>query len=78
MADSCAELDIGHRSLKREIPIWDSKLGNRIKMGFKSESEKMKDVDQLDRDEVKGDGRTCLKEGVGRAKTCQYEMSRFV
>lgn len=78
MADLCAELEMGHRLLKRESPIWDSKLGNMVQMGFKSESEKMEDADQLDRDEVKGDGRACLKEGEGRAKSRQYEMGRFV
>ena len=69
---------MGHKLLKRESLIWDSKLGNTVEMGFKSESEKMKDVNQFDRDEVKGDGRACLKEGEGRAKTRQYEMNRFV
>lgn len=69
---------MGHRLLKRESPVWDSELGNMVEMGFKSESEKMKDVDQLARDEGKGDGRTCLKEGEGGTKTGQYEMRRIV
>ena len=63
MIDFCAKLDLGRRLLKRESPIWDGELGNTVEMGFKSESEKMKDVYQLDRDEVKG-GRKGIPKGA--------------
>lgn len=38
----------------------------------------MKDVYQLDRDEVKGGLQTYVKEGEGRAKSHEYEMGWFV
>lgn len=65
MIDFCAKLDLGRRLRKRESPIWDGELGNTVEMGFKSESEKMKDVYQLDRDEAKG-GRKGIPKGTFR------------
>lgn len=61
---------MGHRLFKRESPIRDSKLGKMVEMGFKSESENRKDVERMDKEEVKEDGRV--------HGTHEYETGRFV